>query len=93
MNPSNMLSSGTKNADAVIKASPGRIVGVDLIAAAGAPATLDLHDDKDDATGTLVLSMAAVASTADHIVCDIPCRTGIFANVGGAGATYVVRYA
>ena len=88
-------SSGSQNADAAIRAyGPGWFFGADL-SGGSAASTLVLHDDASGTTGAVIAQLSCVATGSDHVLCDPPLRVtnGIYANVGGTGATYVVRYA
>lgn len=82
-------------ADGAARATAGWFFGADLQAGTGASATLILYDNASAASGTIIARLAAVANEADHVCADPPLRVvnGIYADVGGSGAAYVVRHA
>ena len=83
-------------ADAVIKATPGKIWAIQLEGGTDA-SSLDFHDDIDDATGDILIGVTApcvtaTSSEASTVFCDytslggITFPTGIFVNWTGTAA-------
>lgn len=88
-------SSGLKSADAAIMAMPGKLCGVILLADGTNAASLVLYDDAAGATGT-VLAKLSVDATATESNIQLPisvvANKGIYANVEGTGAEYIVYF-
>ena len=89
-------SSGLKSADAAILAVPGKVVGIQLIPDGTNACSLIIYDHASSASGTVVLKVALPASsTQDNTVMlnhPILCHSGIYADVTGTGANYIVHY-
>ena len=76
--------------DGAVAAGSGRVSGV-VVTAAAATASLILYDNPSAASGTVLLSLSAVADTS--VVYNVPFvfSTGVYADIGGAGAAaYVI---
>ncbi len=89
------LSSGLKDADAAILAVPGKFGGVLIITDGTNPATVVVHDHASAASGTELFS--GVVAGASNFGSFFPsksinARLGIFVNVTGTGAKYIVYY-
>jgi hypothetical protein len=89
-------SSGLRSADAAILARSGRLLGVQLISDNTNAATVVLYDHASAASGTEIakLTLKAGESSRD---CTLPaegidCLNGIYADVTGTGAAYIVYY-
>ena len=74
-------------ADAIVYTGGGRLAYVHLAAGAGAAATLILYDNVI-AAGTVLATLSAPAGGNDSWGCgiSIPFSTGVYADIGGAGA-------
>ena len=86
-------SAGLKSADAVISDHPTILKGVDILEG-GADATLILYDNASAASGT-VLWKGSVSNGNGSIHLegiDVLAENGIYADITGASAEYVVRY-
>jgi len=81
------------DATGAVKAAPGFVHGISLAAGSGAAATVIL-DDSVAGSGTNKWKMAAVTAGGDSITFDPPIAfaVGIYATLGGAGATVSVAY-
>ena len=95
MKPSNR-SSGLKTADAVIHADKAILAGVHIITDGTNDATLVLYDNASAASGTEVFKQV-VTGTNDAIPYSMPdggiyCKNGIYADVTGTGAGYIVFF-
>ena len=91
-----VTSSGLKVADAVISARPAKIVGVQVIADGTNAATLILYDNASAASGTAANKIVVDAgATYENFYIDggVVCNNGIYADVSGTGAEYIVFYA
>lgn len=90
-----IASSGLKTADAAIKAGPGTLVGFTVLTDGTNTATLILYDNPSAASGTVLGKMIVVgADRFDHIEFSSHrlASTGIYADVTGTGAEYIVYY-
>jgi len=89
-------SSGLKSADAAIVAGPCRLMGIKLNPAA-ADSTLVVYDNASAASGTAVAKASLKANAKGEVEWfgpqGIECRNGIYADVTGASAEYIVYYA
>lgn len=90
-------SSGLKSTDSAIMAMPGRLLGVELIGDGTNACTVVLYDHASAASGTALvkLSLAAGGTFQDaHLPGEgLVCNNGIYADVTGTGANYIVHYA
>jgi hypothetical protein len=89
-------SSGLKSADALIFTGRNRINAVTILSD-GTNACNVIIYDATSATGTVVakVSIGALSlKTTEHIVFENPvvCEDGIYADVTGTGANYIVYY-
>lgn len=88
-------SSGLKSADAAIMAMPGKLCGVILLADGTNAATLIIYDNASAASGTVLAKLSVDAGTTEsQIQLPIPvvCNNGIYCDVGGTDAAYIVYY-
>jgi hypothetical protein len=88
-------SSGLKSADAAICARPCILKSVQVLADNTNAATVILYDSASAASGTVVAKVIvdATATYADFSSADgIVCNNGIYADVSGTGAEYIVHY-
>jgi hypothetical protein len=88
--------SGLKSADAAIMARPGKLRGLQVLADGTNAATVVLYDNASAASGT-VLAKVVVDATLTTDAASIPedgivCANGIYADVTGTGAEYIVYY-
>jgi hypothetical protein len=87
--------SGLKSADVAIMTKPGKIKSVILLADGTNAATLILYDNASAASGTVLVKIAVDAGlvyesfNSDH---GIVCNNGIYADVTGTGAEFIVHY-
>ena len=91
------ISSGLKEADAAIMATPGYFFGVLLRTDGTNEATIELHDHATDTTGTVLAAFGVPGADLARYFeapCNTPicCSLGIWANVTGTGAKYYVYY-
>lgn len=89
-----VTSSGLKTADAAIVTRACLLHAVELIPAAAA-STLVLHDNSGAASGLELAKLSAIANGESvYMTFDNPVRAseGIYANVEGASAAYIVYY-
>lgn len=89
-------SSGLKSADAAILAMPGRLMGIHLVADGTNAAALVVYDNASAASG-LALAKLSIAATGTFQSINLPeegivCNNGIYADVSGTGAAYIVHY-
>lgn len=87
-------SSGLKTADAAIVARPCLLHGV-VVIQASAGSDIKLYDNAASAAGTLLTELTiAVNSTSGSQMFNNPveCSNGIYADVSGSGAGYIVYY-
>lgn len=88
-------SSGLKSADTAICARPCILMGVQLLADATNAATVVLYDHATAASGTVIDKVKVIATGvyeeskhSDGVVC----QNGIYADVTGTGAEYIVHF-
>lgn len=92
------VSSGLKTADAAIKDSSGALWGVCLIAATTNDCAVAIYDNASAASGTLLAEMAIDASiegngtTRFFSLPGVSASNGIYADVTGTSASYIVYY-
>lgn len=96
MGPS--TSSGRKTADATIATRPCILKSIILEGDGTNAATVTLYDSASAASGTVLAKLLLPASADQCIVFDggpegIECLNGIYADVSGTGAAYIVHYA
>ena len=86
--------SDLKTADAAIKASAGVLRGVALITDGTNLGTVVIYDNASAASGTVLFKMSASGASGgrEAMNLDIPASTGIYADVSGTGAGYIVYY-
>lgn len=88
-------SSGLKTSDAAIMARPGRLLGVELIGDGTNACNVIIYDHASAASGKVLAKLALPASGICYVdaQCDVVCNNGIYADVTGTGAAYIVHYA
>jgi len=91
------ISSGLKEADAAIMATPGYFFGVLLRTDGTNEATIALYDDPDSADGTVLAAFGVPGADLARYweaPCGTPiwCSHGIWADVTGTDAKYYVYY-
>jgi hypothetical protein len=89
------LSSGLKTADAAILAQSGAVRGLTVTADGTNAATVVLYDNDSAASGTVLAKITVDAGATQE--CLIPeggihAANGIYADVTGTGAEYIVLY-
>jgi hypothetical protein len=92
----NALSSGLKSADAAILAQSGELHGLTVLADGTNPATVVLYDNASAASGTVLAKIIVDATATSEVwtpVAPIECVNGIYADVSGTGAEFIVHYA
>lgn len=91
-----IISSGLKSADAAILATPGLLHGVMVISDATNVASVVVYDNASAASGTALAKLSIPASTTapQTIMFNVPiaCHNGIYADVAGTGANYIVYF-
>lgn len=94
MNPA--TSSGLKTADAAILAMPGTLMGLTVLTDGTNDATVILYDNASAASGTVLakLKVPGAELSKELVVaeCGIVANHGIYADVEGDGAEYIVQY-
>ena len=90
-------SSGLKAADAVIATGRNRINAITLISDGTNACDVAVYDHPSAASGTVVGKVAIGAASlkkTEHVVFENPvlCEDGIYADVTGTGANYIVYY-
>lgn len=89
-------SSGRKTADAAIVTRPTRLVSVILEGDGTNAASVTLYDNASAASGTVLAKVLLQASGPMYTQFMIPegveCSNGIYADVAGTGAAYIVHY-
>ncbi len=92
----NVKSSGYKTSDAAIAATGAKLHGIILLSDASNAASVVVYDNASAASGTKVGFMTVPASTTapNSIIFNYPimCSNGIYADVTGTGATYIILY-
>jgi hypothetical protein len=87
--------SGLKTADAVIYSKQATLTGIQLTPAA-ADATLTIYDNPSAASGTVLWKGKLLASSAGEYFHmpdgGIEALTGLYADIDGAAAEYIVHY-
>lgn len=91
-----VTSSDLKSADAAISAIGGYLHGVYLISDATNVAAITIYDNASAASGVVLakLSIPATTTAPQFIIFNHPisANKGIFADVSGTGANYIVYY-
>ena len=90
-------SSGLKDADASIATGVNRVNSVELFSNGTDACSVVLYDNASAASGTVLAQVtigAASLKTTEQVVFMNPVRAqnGIYADVTGAGAKYIVHY-
>ena len=89
------ISSGLKTADGLLFTGRNRINAVTLLGDGTNACNVLIHDGLD-ASGTKVVVKAKLAAggVTQHIIFENPvlCETGIYADVTGTGAEYIVYF-
>lgn len=94
----NSQSSDRRTSDAAILVGPGRLTGLILEGDGTNAATVVLYDNASTASGTILYKMMLKASSNDlvypAVIPDggIDCLNGIYADVTGTGAAYIVHF-
>ncbi len=92
----NVVSSGYKTADAVISGTGALLHGVILLTDASNAANVIIYDNATTSSGDKVAILKIPASTTapQSIIFNSPieCNKGIYADVTGTNATYIVLY-
>lgn len=92
---SSSRSSGLKNADAAISAGRNRINAITLLGDGTNAASLIIYDNASAASGTVLAKITQLATARlTHIIFENPvfAENGIYADVTGTGAEYIVYY-
>jgi len=94
MNLNATTTTGLISADGVGYAQPCRLHTV-ILTAAAATATLIVYDNASAASGTVLASVTCVANTSVvvPITPGVCANLGLYADIGGAGATAVLHFA
>jgi len=90
-------SSDLKSADAAIVSRNCRLLGIQLLTDGTNAATLILYDNNSAASGKVVAKLS-VAGAGLFLSPSLPnpgveCSNGIYADVSGTGAAYIIHYA
>lgn len=89
-------SSGLKSADAIILAAPGTLLGLIIVTDGTNDATVSLYDNASAASGNILAKFVVKgADLAKELViseCGVVANNGIYADVSGTGANYIVHY-
>ena len=87
------ISSGLKEADAVIKATPGFLHGISCFGDGTNLATAKVYNDAAAATGTL-LGQAQSKVEGDHVWFDppVPANVGMYFDINGTNADAIVYW-
>ncbi len=85
--------SDVQTADAALRARPCVLGGAILVGDGTNACTLILYDNASAASGVVLTTLRALGNASvvwNAPAPGIPCTNGIYADVGGTGATYVV---
>lgn len=88
-------SSGLKTADAVITTGRNRINAITLLGDGTNAASVILYDNASAASGVVLSKITALATTRfTHVIFENPvvAEDGIYADVTGTGAEYIVYF-
>ena len=86
--------SGLRTADAAITTRPAKLQTIMLIDG-GAGATLTVYDNASAASGNVLFKGfvgAGSSSETFHLTTAVEANKGLFADVAGAGAAYIIHY-
>ncbi len=89
------ISSGVLSADTLISNIKNRVNALTVITDGTNSATVDLYDNNASASGTIRVKGRCVgANLSNHIVFENPVlfENGIYADVTGTGASFIVYY-
>lgn len=94
--PQPVTTSGLLTADTAVLARPGRLKHVMLIADGTNAATVIVYDNATAASGN-VLAKLSIAATGTHQfvqfdAAGVECNAGIYADVTGTGAAFVIGF-
>ena len=88
-------SSGLKTADAVIQTGRNRINAITLLGDGTNAASVIVYDNASAASGVVLAKVTALAATRfTHVLFENPviAEEGIYADVSGTGAEYIIYY-
>jgi len=88
-------SSGLKTADAVIQTGRNRINAITLLGDGTNAASVIVYDNASAASGVVLAKVTALAATRfTHVLFENPvvAEDGIYADVSGTGAEYIIYY-
>jgi len=88
-------SSGLKTVDAVIQTGRNRINAITLLGDGTNAASVIVYDNPSAASGVVLAKVTALAATRfTHVLFENPvvAEDGIYADVSGTGAEYIVYY-
>ena len=88
-------SSGLQTGDAAIYARPSSVTSITLISDNTNACTVVLYDNASAATGTVLAKLSVKATDSmqfAHFDAPIIANNGIYADVTGTGAAYIVTY-
>lgn len=88
------ISSGVLNADTLIFTGRNRINAITVLTDGTNAATVDLYDNTSAASKIAVKGKCVGANLINHIIFENPVimENGIYADVTGTGATFIVYY-
>lgn len=88
-------SSGLLNSDTAVSARPAKIHSVQLLGDGTNAATLVIYDNASAAAGTVLVKIvvdAGLTYELFHSMDGIVCNNGIYADVTGTGAEFIVHF-
>lgn len=88
-------SSGLKTADAVIQTGRNRVNAITLLGDGTNAASIIVYDNASAASGVVLAKVTALAATRfTHVLFENPvvAEDGIYADVAGTGAEYIIYY-
>lgn len=90
-------SSGLKSADTAILVGPGKLRGLQVLADGTNAATVVIYDNPSAASGTILAKVTVDATLTEASAGGIPSEgvwalTGLYADVTGTGAEFIVYY-
>jgi len=88
-------SSGLQTADAAIQVGRNRINAITLLGDGTNAASLIVYDNASAASGTVLAKVTQLATARlTHIIVENPviCDNGIYADVTGTGAEYIIYF-
>lgn len=91
-----LTSSGLKSADAAIYAAECKLHGLFVLTDGTNAATVVLYDNASAASGTELAKYVVPGASLSgyvHFDCPVGASKGIYADVSGTGANYIVHYA